>query len=344
MKTKLLAKRTFIQASTTILVVLLAWMFVDSSKIILTGFGGVLIAVLFCGSAEWLSNKTNLSRKIWLPVTIIVPLLLFGLFLLYTAPKLAEQASELKDRLPQAISYIQEQISGLQWPDKIVDNVKELSSYDPEVSTIVNVMTSFFSSTMNGLGSIVFALFLALFLSVNPKLYIKGAVSLVPPLHRERVKEAFEACGSALSGWLVAKIASMLMVGILTTLGLWALGTDLALILGIIAALLSFIPNIGPIIGYIPAALVSVITGVDTLIYVTILYVGIQVVESYILTPVLQAKIANLPPALTLFAQVLLASMVGMAGVLLAAPLVVTVMVLVKMLYIEDLLETKTTE
>ena len=131
----------------------------------------------------------------------------------------------------------------------------------------------------------------------------------------------------------------MVLVGMLTTLGLWALGTDLALVLGVIAALLSFIPNIGPILGFIPAAMVSVITGLDTLLYVSILYFAVQMIESYVLTPMLQAELADLPPALTLFAQVALGAMVGMAGILLAAPLCVAAMVLINKLYVEDILE-----
>jgi predicted PurR-regulated permease PerM len=343
MNTKLLAKRTFIQACTASLVVLLVWMLVSSSKIILTAFGGILIAVLFCGSANWLSKKTNISSKVWLPVTIILPILLLGLLLWYTAPKVATQANELKERLPQAIGYIQEKMASLQWASQLTENVK-FSSDDPQVSTVVSAVTSFFSSTLNGVGSFIFALFLGLFLSVNPQWYINGAVTLVPPLHRRRIFEVLEACGVALSGWFVAKIASMIMVGVLTTIGLWALGIDLALILGIIAALLSFIPNIGPILAFIPAALVSVIGGVDALLYVTVLYIGVQTVESYILTPMLQAKIVDLPPALTLFAQVLLAGLVGMTGILLAAPVTVTLMVIVNMLYVEDVLEAETGE
>lgn len=344
MNTKLLAKRTFIQASTATLVVLLAWMLIATSKTILTGFGGILIAVLFCGSANWLSKKTKISSKIWLPITIIVPFVLLGLFFAYTAPKVATQASELMERLPQAVSYMQEQISGIEWASQFSDNVKSISSYDPKVSTIVNLVSSFFSSTINGLGSLIFALFLALFISVNPKWYINGAVALVPPSHRGRIREVLGACGSALSGWLVAKIASMIMVGILTTFGLWVLGVDLALILGIIAALLSFIPNLGPIIAFIPAALVSVISGFDALLYVTFLYIAVQTVESYLLTPVLQAEIADLPPALTLFAQIMLGAMIGMSGILLAAPITVTLMVIVNKLYVEDLLEATTVE
>ena len=344
MNTESLIKRTFIQASIAMAVVLFAWMLATNSKIILTGFGGILIAVLFSGSASWLGNKTNLPRKAWLPVTVIVPFILLLLFLSYTGPKIATQASELAERMPKAISYIQTYTAELKWIDQLTNNIKSLNSYDPKASTIMDAVSSFLSSTVNGLGSFIFALFLGLFLSVNPKWYVNGTVMLVPPANRERAREVFNECGSALSDWLVSKIASMIIVGVLTTMGLWMLGIDLALILGIIAALLSFIPNIGPLIAFIPAAMVSVISGFDALLYVTGLYVAVQTIESYVLTPVLQAKIAGLPPALTLFVQVILAGMVGMTGILLAAPLTVILLVIINMLYIEGLLESKTTK
>jgi len=341
MNAKLLIKRTFIQASTAMVVVLFAWMLVNNSKIILTAFGGILIAVLFSGSAKWLGKKTKIPNKVWLPITVIVPFLLLFFFLAYTGPKIATQANELTERIPKAITYIQSYTSELQWVGKLTDNIKSFSSYDPKASTIMDAASSFLSSTMNGLGSFVFALFLGLFLSINPKWYVNGAVMLVPPSYQHRAREVLNSCGSALSDWLIAKIASMIIVGLLTTIGLWALGIDLALILGIIAALLSFIPNIGPLIAFIPAAMVSVIGGFDALLYVTALYMAVQTVESYVLTPVLQAEIAGLPPALTLFAQVMLAGMIGMTGILLAAPLTVVLLVIVNMLYIEGLLESK---
>ena len=312
MNSRRLAKRTFIQASTTTIVFLIAWLAVNNGKILLTCFGGILIAVLFRSSASWIGNKIGVQSKFLLPVTIIVPFVLLGLFLAYTAPKISAQGSELMERLPQA---------------------------DSEVSTIITAISSVFSSTVNGFGSVVFAFFLGLFLAVNPDWYIRGTVTLVPPARRERTREVLSACGTALSGWLVAKIASMVLVGILTTVGLWALGTDLALVLGIIAALLSFIPNLGPIIGFIPAAMVSVISGLDALLYVLILYVAVQMIESYLLTPMLQAELADLPPALTLFVQVALGAMVGMIGILLAAPLCVAAMVIINKLYVEDILE-----
>ncbi|MGY0565677.1 MAG: AI-2E family transporter [Paraglaciecola chathamensis] len=339
MNTRQLATRTLVQSITATIVFLIAWLVVTNGKILLTFFGGILIAVLFRESASWIGHKTGVKSKFLLPVTIIAPFVLLGLFFAYTAPQISAQGEKLMERIPQGDTYINEHLSGLPWGTQLKENLTNLSSADSEVSTVVNAVSSVFSSTLNGFGSFIFALFLGLFLAVNPDWYIKGAVTLVPPARRERIREVLGACGRALSGWLVAKIASMVLVGILTTLGLWALGTDLALVLGVIAALLSFIPNIGPILGFIPAAMVSVITGLDTLLYVSILYVAVQMIESYVLTPMLQAELADLPPALTLFAQVALGAMVGMAGILLAAPLCVAAMVFINKLYVEDILE-----
>lgn len=341
MSAESLIKRTFIQTSTAMTVVLLAWMVITNGKILLTGFGGILIAVLFSYTANWIGKKTNMPSKAWLLVTIIVPFILLFFFFSYTGPKIAEQASELAERMPKAINYIQEYTPDLKWADQLANHIKSPNSYDPKTSTIVNAASSFLSSTINSLGSIIFALFLGIFISINPKWYINGTVLLFPPANREKARAVLNACGSALSDWLLAKIASMIVVGILTTLGLWVLGIDLALILGIIAALLSFIPNIGPLIAFIPAAMVSVLSGFDALLYVTTLYIAVQTIESYLLTPILQAKIVGIPPALTLFMQVILAGMVGMTGILLAAPLTVTILVMVNMLYIEGLLNAK---
>lgn len=341
MSTESLIKRTFIQTSTALAVILFGWMFVSNGKILLTGFGGILIAVLFSSSARWLGNRTHTPSKFWLPVTVIIPFALVFLFITYTGPKIATQASELAERIPKAVNYIQNYTPDLKWADQITSHVKNLSSYDPKASTLVNAASSFLSSTINSLGNFIFALVLGLFIAVNPKGYVNGVVMLVPSANKEKARNVLNACGSALSDWLVAKISSMIIVGVLTTLGLWLLDVDLALILGIIAALLSFIPNIGPLLAFVPAAMISLLSGLDSLLYVTALYMAVQALESYLLTPMLQAKIVGLPPALTLFVQVILAAMVGMTGILLAAPLTVTLLVMINMLYIEGFLKTK---
>jgi predicted PurR-regulated permease PerM len=131
----------------------------------------------------------------------------------------------------------------------------------------------------------------------------------------------------------------MLVIALLTTAGLWLLSVPLAPILALIAGLLNFIPNFGPIVALVPALLLGLTKGFDTALWVIGLYTGIQLVESYVLTPYIQQRAISMPPALLITTQVILGVMLGFLGLLLATPLTAAAMVLVRRLYIEDFLE-----
>lgn len=98
----------------------------------------------------------------------------------------------------------------------------------------------------------------------------------------------------------------MLVVGILTGVGLWLLGVPLALSLATIAAAMTFVPNLGPLISLVPAALLAITVKPVLALYVVVLFAGIQIFESYLLTPIIHEKTIKLPPALTVFMQLLL--------------------------------------
>lgn len=106
----------------------------------------------------------------------------------------------------------------------------------------------------------------------------------------------------------------MLLIGVLTTVGLWIIGIELALVLGVIAGLLSFIPNIGPILAIIPAVLLASLEGTETVLWVVALYMGVQAIESWWLTPWLQHRIVEMPPALTISIQILFGLLAGTLG------------------------------
>jgi predicted PurR-regulated permease PerM len=141
-----------------------------------------------------------------------------------------------------------------------------------------------------------------------------------------------------LQWWLIAKLIAMVFVGGLTWLGLWLLGIGMPLTLAVLAALLTFIPNLGPIIAAVPAVLIGLLDGPATAVWVVVLYVAIQTIESYILTPLLQQQAVSLPPALTITTQLVMAVFVGGIGLALATPLTVVVLVLVRSLYVQDML------
>jgi predicted PurR-regulated permease PerM len=133
----------------------------------------------------------------------------------------------------------------------------------------------------------------------------------------------------------------MAVVGVATTAGLWLLGVPFALALGVVAFVLDFVPYIGPILSAVPAILVAMTLGPMEALYVGLLYFGVQSLESYLLTPLVQQRAVQLPPALTILSQVLLGLLLGGFGLALATPLTAVGVVLVRELYVEDVLEDR---
>jgi predicted PurR-regulated permease PerM len=169
-----------------------------------------------------------------------------------------------------------------------------------------------------------------------PDQYKAGLFHLVPPRHRRRAGEALDAVIFNLRWWLMGQVVLMLVIGATTTLGLWLMGIPLALTLGIIAGLLELVPYVGPWLSAVPAALIALLIGRAPLLMVLGLYLFLHILEGYVLLPLVQQRAVHQPPALTLVAQVLLGEILGLHGLLVAAPLTVAAVVLLKMLYVED--------
>lgn len=138
--------------------------------------------------------------------------------------------------------------------------------------------------------------------------------------------------------WLAGRAASMTVVGVLTWLTLWALGIPAPLILGFFAGLLSFIPNLGPILSIVPALLVALTVGPWYVLYVVLVYLGVQAVESNLITPLIQQEAVTVPPALLIVFQVSMGVLAGIWGMIVATPLLVVIMLLVQGLYVRDYL------
>ncbi len=338
MSAREVAVRTLIQAGVTAAVVLLVMLLLNAAHVFLAIFGGILVAILFHGIAKWIGCKTGLSRPWALTISVAGPVLLSAIGLWLIAPSVSEQAAELADRLPKALSQLQEQFRQYEWTNRLSAYADRVRDALPGDSKMASAAATMFSSTFGGLGDFIFVMVIGLFVTIKPTIYLNGLLHLFPLEKRERACEVLDATGAALGSWLMAKITAMAVIGVLTTLGLWIIGIDLALVLGVIAALLSFIPNFGPVIALIPAVLIALVSGPEQLMYVVMLYLAVQAIESYLLTPYLQQRMVDLPPALTLSAQVLLGALTGILGIIVATPLTAAAMVMIKMVYVEDLL------
>jgi predicted PurR-regulated permease PerM len=130
----------------------------------------------------------------------------------------------------------------------------------------------------------------------------------------------------------------MVTIGVMVGLGLWLLGVPFAFALALIAGLLEFIPYVGPILSAVPALLVALAETPELALYVLMLYIGVQSIEGYVLQPLIQERAVYLPPAVLLLAQLVLGILVGALGVMLATPMTAAVFVMIRMLYVQDVL------
>jgi predicted PurR-regulated permease PerM len=136
--------------------------------------------------------------------------------------------------------------------------------------------------------------------------------------------------------WLLGQIGSMVVIAVLISIALWAIGAPLALALGFLAGAFEIIPNVGPMVWLIPALLIAILGGVQMVFQVFLVYCGLHLFESYVLVPIVQRQVVRLPPAISILAISLLTLTLGILGTMLAAPIAVVTLVIVKMVYIED--------
>lgn len=194
----------------------------------------------------------------------------------------------------------------------------------------------FLTSTFAVVGGLLLVIFLTIYVAAEPDTYHDGLMHLFPHRARTRAGEVLTAMATALRKWLLTQLIAMLVIGGVTTVLLLALRVPAALPLGILAGLLEFIPTVGPTLSAIPAIAMGFVDSPEKALYVAIGYVGIQFLENHILIPLLMKEGVDLPPALTILAQALMALVFGFLGLLVAVPLLAATVVAVKMLYVQD--------
>ncbi len=322
--------------ATTVVIVL--YLVGHLAQMLLVVFGGVLFAVFLDGLTGQLARRTRLPHSISLAVVIVGLVALIVGSALFAGPRLGERFSQLAERVPAAIEDIESTLSEYEWGQRIIDSIATADTDLSAGSYVIGRVSGVFSTALGAVSALLIVSFLGVYLAAAPRLYTRNLKMLLPKRHRKRASEVLDGVGTALRWWLVGRFASMAVVGILTSVGLWIAGVPLALTLGLIAAVLSFVPFIGPIFSAIPAALVALADDPLLVIWVVVIYSIVQLLESYLITPLIQQRAVHIPPALLITVEILMAVLFGIAGILLATPLAVMGIVLVQMLYVEDTL------
>lgn len=325
--------RRFLMVAGIVVLMLLAWHLAD---VLLLIFGAVLVAVLLHALAAPIARTTPLP-EVWAVVAAALGLAgLIGLVAWLFGAEVRAQAAELAERLPEAWRSFQERLGTTDLKERLLSRAQEAA---PTAGSVISGLASVVSSFAGGVADFLLVVFGGFYLATQPDLYRRGFLLLFPPGDgRESVAGALDASGAALRLWLLGQLVSMTFLFVLTGIGLWAIGVPAALALALLAGLAQFVPLIGPIVAAIPALLIALSEGWQMALWTLLLYVAIQQVESNLITPLVQRQAVALAPAVTLFAVVAFGLLFGPLGLLFATPLAVVVMVVVKKLWVREML------
>lgn len=319
--------------SLTVLLLSVFLLFLVAPGAVLTIFAGVLLALFLSMGGTSLARRLSISDHAGVGLFSLLLAGGFALVFVAFAPSVMAQLNQLATDLPEAIGTLRTRLERNTWMRPLYHALQ------PEESA--GIATGALTATLGGLGSAVIVGFIGFYGAFYPEPYRNGLLALIAPDLRPKARLVLARMALLLRGWLLARLFSMAVVGTLTTLGLWLAGVPLAVILGLIAGLLCFIPNIGPILSAVPALLLALSQGSSTVWLVAGLYLVVQTIETYVLTPVVEERETSIPPALVLAGQLLMGTLYGLLGLALASPLVAVLIVLIREGYVIGVLEAE---
>ncbi|HKW49028.1 MAG TPA: AI-2E family transporter [Gemmatimonadaceae bacterium] len=342
-----------------------------ASPLFLTAFLGILFGLAVSSGADHLV-RWHIRRAAGAALVVMTFIGLLVGFGTWVAPTIRVQSVELRRRLPEAIDrlelWVNRHNDGLigsflttsNGPVRhdssqarggttssarpgVQSNEADSTSATPlrdrisrQIAGATRYLFPFLSSTLEVLGGLLIILFLAIYIGADPDLYHRGLMQLFPRRARDRAGEVLSAMATVLRRWLVTQLIAMVVIGTVTTVVLLLLDVKAAFALGILAGLLEFIPTVGPILSAVPAVAMGFLDSPEKALYVAIAFWAIQFAENHLLIPLLMKGGVDVPPALTILSQALMAILFGFLGLMCAVPILAATMIAVKMLYVED--------
>jgi predicted PurR-regulated permease PerM len=309
----------------------LAWLL---REVLLMVFGAVVVATLF-RALSGVYRRLRVPEGLAVGLAVLTVVIVIGGAAALFGAQLAAQAGDLSSSIPKAWTTVKQQLEGLGVPTSVFQTAGASAGFSGTAG-------NFAMSLGSGLADALLILVGGVFLAASPRFYRIGAVKLVPEDRRDQLWSALEASGTALKLWLKAQLLTMLLVGTVTGIGLWLIGVPSWFALALLAALLEFVPYVGPIAAAVPAILLAITVDPQTALLTIGLYALVQQLEGYVFSPLMQQWAVDLPGALLLFSLLACGTLFGAIGIIFAAPLTVVLFVMVKKLYVREALDTAT--
>ena len=312
-------KRAAVWIGMTAFVVGLVWL----AQPLLLIMGGLVLAAMFDGGARLLGRVLPIPRGIRLTIVVLA---VFGFMywtFVFTGSELTAQAASLQAIVETQIETIGNRIAAAGF-NISADDVK---SFGTQILNSVGRVTAAVSSVVGTVTNMAMMLVLAIFIAAEPRMYERGVAWMLPLAEREHFYVTAAKMGSVLRRLMAGRLLGMAVEGFGTWILLSLGGVPMAALLGVLTGLLAFLPNIGAIVSGALIILVGFSAGVDVGLYAIFVYFVVQMVDGYLIVPMVAKRAVDLAPALVLGAQILFGALFGILGLALADPIIAMIKV-----------------
>ncbi|WP_022687089.1 AI-2E family transporter [Sphingomonas phyllosphaerae] len=319
------------------------WVFVITALItalylarhlLILAFGSVLIAIVIHAIAELYATRLRFGGKRAITAAILTLLAFLGLLGWLFGVEFRSQVNTLVVALPGLLDQFQAYMSQSPVGAKVVDAVRAAFAGSRVAQDIGEVVRGAGQLLLNT----VIVLFGAIFFAVDPKIYERGVLLLVPPSRRAALEDALGDIGSTLLLWLRAQLIQMTVMGTMVGIGLWLAGVPSPAMLGLLTGLSEFIPYVGPVAAMLPALGLAATAGTDQLLWALAVFAIVRVVQTNFVTPFVTSRVVAIPPALSLFAIIGTGAVFGLFGLFFSGGILVVTFTLIRSLYLREML------
>jgi predicted PurR-regulated permease PerM len=318
----------------TVLALLLAG---RAMSILFLLFIAILIAVYLAALTDAIEGRTKWKRGFAFTAALVLTgLALWGVEALLVPP-VVQQTRQLIENLPRYATAWQDWLGRMviQFPalEPFVGGERKQDVIDAVIGQAEGFVAGVFPKVfelLHGLINVVSVLVMAIYFARTPELYTDLAVQWTPPKHRSATREVLRALGETLRSWVFAQLFNMFMMGLLTAIGLWLLDVPYWLAFGIFTGLVAIVPFFGTLVSTILPSLFVLDQGLTKFFLVILLGIVVHVIEGNVVAPMVFHRGVKLPPVLTILSVLVVGTLAGPIGLLVAVPLLAVTMVLVR--------------
>ncbi|TCQ11230.1 MULTISPECIES: AI-2E family transporter [Sphingomonas] len=280
-------------------------------------FAGVVFAALLDGGVRLLGRVLPIGRGWRLLIVVLLTFaFLVGTFIL-TGVQVTEQVMQLRSTLESQANRFTTYLTS----QGLMPGASDVNGIVKQALGSVGRVTSWVGSAIGAITSMFMILILGLFIAMDPGTYSRGLQWMVPVDLRPEFARTLLKMGATLRRLLAGRLLGMAVEGVASGIALAVGGVPMAMLLGIIAGILAFIPNVGAIVTGVLMVAVGFSAGVDTGYWAIGTYLIVQTIDGYVIVPMVAKRTVDLPPALTLGAQIMASALFGILGLALADPM-----------------------